>query len=101
MRLVVPIIAARSSRSASASVGTSSAVNGGMIPGAACGCEARVAHAGWSPALLNSRDQTHLTSMNAAHRWFFAENYGEATQLLRVVRSDYNGWSNPDDLPVR
>jgi hypothetical protein len=29
-----------------------------LIPDASCGCGASVAHAGWSPALLDSRGQT-------------------------------------------
>jgi hypothetical protein len=32
--------------------------SGALIPGASCGCEAGVAHAGWSPTLLDSRGQT-------------------------------------------
>jgi hypothetical protein len=58
--------------------------SGALIPGASCGCEAGVAHAGCSPVLLDSRGQTHLTSMNAAHRWFFAEDYGEAYEVAET-----------------
>lgn len=33
-------------------------LSGALISGASCGCGAGVAHAGWSPALLDSRGQT-------------------------------------------
>jgi hypothetical protein len=32
--------------------------SGALIPGASCGCGAGVAHAGWSPTLLDSRGLT-------------------------------------------
>jgi hypothetical protein len=50
-----------------------------LIPGASCGCGVGVAHAGWSPGAARLARSNHLTSLNAAHRWFFAENYGEAS----------------------
>jgi hypothetical protein len=42
----------------SAPFGCGVTCSGTLIPGASCGCEAGVAHAGWSPALLDSRGQT-------------------------------------------
>jgi hypothetical protein len=61
-------------------------LSGALIPGASCGCGAGVAHAGWSPGAARLARSNHLTSLNAAHRWFFAENYGEARAHGRTFR---------------